>query len=65
MPPVADLLAFEEQWRRHTPAKEEAIRAQLGVTPARFYQLLNRVIRTREAAELAPQLVGALLRRRA
>ena len=36
------LLAFEARWPRHSGSKELAIRAKLGVTPARFYQLLSR-----------------------
>ncbi|WP_144795677.1 DUF3263 domain-containing protein [Microbacterium paludicola] len=36
------LLAFEQRWPRHTPQKDRAIRTELGVTPARFYQLLHR-----------------------
>jgi len=39
---VAELLDFEAEHPRHTGAKEVAIRVELGVTPARFYQLLDR-----------------------
>lgn len=61
---IADLLTFEDAHRGHTPAKEEQIRQVLGVTPARYYQLLNRAIDTQEALELSPMLVHALQRRR-
>ncbi|MGN6219522.1 MAG: DUF3263 domain-containing protein [Microbacterium sp.] len=36
------MLDFERAWPRHTGAKEEAIIRQLGVKPARYYQLLQR-----------------------
>lgn len=36
------LLAFEARWPRHSGDKELAIRRELGLTPARFYQLLTR-----------------------
>lgn len=39
---TGELLDFERAWPRHTGAKEEAIIRQLGMKPARFYQLLNR-----------------------
>lgn len=38
---AADLLDFERTWPRHSHAKENAIRAR-GLTPARYYQLLQR-----------------------
>jgi arginine/ornithine N-succinyltransferase beta subunit len=36
------LLDFERAHPRHTGAKEEAIIRDLGVKPARYYQLLHR-----------------------
>lgn len=62
MPTIEEFLAFESEWRRHRSAKEEAIRARFGIPPARYYQLLNRVLETREAIELDPILVRRLLR---
>lgn len=56
------ILALEAAWPRHSGAKEEAIRAQLGLTPARFYQLLGRLIDTKEALAHDPLLVGRLRR---
>lgn len=44
----ARLLDFEAAHPRHTGAKENAIRAELRVTPARFYQLLERAARSRD-----------------
>ena len=56
------ILAFEAEWRRHAGAKEEAIRAELGLTPARYYQLLGRLIDTEAALAHAPMLVARLRR---
>ena len=58
------LLDFEVEWRRHAGAKEEAIRAELGMSPARYYQLLGRLIDTAEAQEHDPMLVKRLRRLR-
>jgi hypothetical protein len=63
------LLDFEArwwaaQWRRHAGAKEEAVRAELGLSPARYYQLLGRLIDTTEAQEHDPMLVKRLRRLR-
>ncbi len=57
-------LAFEGEWRRHAGAKEEAIRAEFEITPARYYQLLGRLIDTPEALAHDPMLVRRLRRRR-
>jgi hypothetical protein len=66
--PLTDLdrriLDFEAQWRRHAGAKEEAIRADLGMSPARYYQLLVRLIDTADAQEHDPMLVKRLRRMR-
>lgn len=58
------LLAFEAEWRRHGGSKEEAIRADLGMPPARYYQLLGRLIDTADALEHDPMLVRRLRRLR-
>jgi hypothetical protein len=58
------LLDFEVEWRRHAGAKEEAIRAELGMSPARYYQLLGRLIDTAEAQAHDPMLVKRLRRLR-
>ena len=58
------ILEFEAEWRRHAGAKEEAIRADLGLSPARYYQLLGRLIDTAEAQEHDPMLVKRLRRLR-
>jgi hypothetical protein len=56
------LLAFEAEWKRHGGAKEEAIRAEFEIPPARYYQLLGRLIDTAEALEHDPLLVRRLRR---
>ncbi|WP_019180224.1 DUF3263 domain-containing protein [Microbacterium yannicii] len=55
---------FVAQWRRQAGAKEEAIRADLGISPARYYQLLGRLIDTAEAQQHDPMLVKRLRRLR-
>ena len=56
------LLAFEAELRRHAGAKEEAIRSELGMSPARYYQLLGRLIDTSDAQAHDPMLVKRLRR---
>lgn len=63
-PTIPELLDYEAQWRRHSGAKEEAIRADLNIPPARYYQLLSRAIDTREALEHDPMLTHRLRRQR-
>ncbi|MEJ1155116.1 DUF3263 domain-containing protein [Microbacterium marmarense] len=58
------ILEFEREWRRHVGAKEEAIRAELALSPARYYQLLGRLIDTVPAQEFDPMLVKRLRRQR-
>ena len=58
------ILDFEGEWRRHAGAKEEAIRADLGLSPARYYQLLGRLIDTADAQAHDPMLVKRLRRLR-
>jgi hypothetical protein len=61
---TTELLDFEEQWPRWSGRKDEAIRAGFGVSPARYFQVLGRVIDTAEALEARPMLVRRLRRRR-
>jgi hypothetical protein len=56
------LLDFEAAWSRHAGAKEEAIRAEFGLSPARYYQLLGRLLETTEALAYDPMLVKRLRR---
>ncbi|MFD5213058.1 DUF3263 domain-containing protein [Microbacterium sp. NPDC058345] len=56
------ILTLEAAWPRHGGMKEETIRAQLGMSPARYYQLLGRLIETQQALEFDPLLVRRLRR---
>ncbi|MGN8026548.1 DUF3263 domain-containing protein [Microbacterium sp. 22242] len=56
------ILDFEARRPGHSSAKEEAIRAELQLTPARYYQLLDRVIDTEPALAADPLLVRRLRR---
>lgn len=56
------ILAFEHQWWKHAGAKEEAVRAEFGLTSARYYQLLNAVIDSPAAIVHDPMLVRRLQR---
>ncbi|MER7796233.1 DUF3263 domain-containing protein [Microbacterium sp. NPDC096154] len=58
------ILAFEARWPRHGGAKEEAIRSQLEMAPARYYQLLGRLIDSGDALAAEPMLIGRLRRQR-
>jgi hypothetical protein len=59
------LLDFEDQWWRHPGAKETAIRERFGITPTRYYQRLNALMRKPEAHAARPLLVGRLQRQTA
>lgn len=58
------ILAFEARWPVHGGAKEEAIRSELELAPARYYQLLGRLIDSADALAQDPLLVGRLRRLR-
>ncbi|MBW9095159.1 DUF3263 domain-containing protein [Microbacterium jejuense] len=63
-PKVTDeqLLAFERDRGKHTTRKEADIPAALGITPARYYQLLGRLIWTEDALRIDPMLTNRLRR---
>lgn len=75
MPPAAaspafddrdrQILAFERRWWRHAGAKEQAIRDTFGLSPTRYYQLLNRLLDEPAALAHDPVLVARLRRLRA
>ncbi|WP_198147860.1 DUF3263 domain-containing protein [Microbacterium sp. XT11] len=50
----SDLLAFEAQWPRHTPAKSHAIRTRLGMSEIRYYRLLIRAASSAEGIAAHP-----------
>ncbi|MDP9405305.1 MAG: DUF3263 domain-containing protein [Actinomycetota bacterium] len=58
------VLDFERNWPAHRGAKDEAIRRAFGVTPARYYQLLARIVELPAAAAYDPLTVKRLRRRR-
>jgi hypothetical protein len=60
----ARILDFERRWWRHSGPKEEAIRAEFGLSSARYYQLLNAVIDSPIAVRYDPMLVRRLQRAR-
>jgi hypothetical protein len=68
VPTVPELLDFVAAHADVSRGRlEEAIRARFGISPARYYQLISRAVRTREAAEHDPtttrQLIAQMDRR--
>lgn len=61
---ATNLLRFESTAPRTLGAKEDAIRAELGISPIRYYQKLNRAIDTPEAMQEFPLLTARLRRKR-
>lgn len=61
-PTTSQLLAFEARHPGHPGGKQLAIERELGVTAARYYRLLGRVIDEPEAEQLDPLLVHRLRR---
>lgn len=60
----ARILAFERGWWRQPGAKEQAIADTLGLSPTRYYQLLNELIDRPESLMFDPVLVKRLRRQR-
>lgn len=60
------VLAFEARavWWKYAGAKEAAIRETLGLSPTRYYQVLNGALELPEALAAEPLLVRRLLRLR-
>jgi hypothetical protein len=58
------VLAFERQWWAHAGAKEQAIRAEFGLSAARYYQVLGALIDSPLALARDPMLVKRLQRMR-
>jgi len=56
------ILVFERQWWKHAGAKEDAIRAEFGLSTARYYQVLNAVLDLPGALVFDPMLVKRLQR---
>jgi len=62
MLPTATLLDSEARHPGHPGHKQQAIETELGITAARFYQLLSRAIEEPEAERVDPILVHRLRR---
>ncbi|ASR38253.1 hypothetical protein BAY61_28235 [Prauserella marina] len=60
-----EVLAFERQWWKYAGAKEQAIRELFGMSPTRYYQILNRLVDKQEAMRADPMLVKRLRKVRA
>lgn len=58
------ILTFERQWWTHPGLKEDAIRSLFGLTPTRYYQILNALLDDPSALEFDPMLVKRLRRLR-
>ena len=59
-----EILDFEGKWWQLGVSKELAIRDHFGISAARYYQLLNRLIELPEALKYDPMLVRRLRRLR-
>jgi uncharacterized protein DUF3263 len=59
-----EILDFEREWWKASLPKELAVRQRFGISPARYYQLLNRLIDRPEALQYDPMLVQRLRRLR-
>lgn len=59
-----DLLDFERDWAAHQGDKEGAVRQRFGISAARYYQLLTRLIDDEAALAYDPFTVRRLRRRR-
>jgi hypothetical protein len=59
-----DILDFEGSWWRMSMRKEAAVRARFGMSAARYYQALDRLIDRPEALAYDPVLVQRLRRLR-
>lgn len=60
-----EMLAFERQWWRHAGSKEQAIKERFGMSPTRYYQVLNALLDAPAALAFDPLVVGRLRRLRA
>lgn len=59
------ILVFERQWWQYPGTKEKAIREQFGLSPTRYYQVLNELVDKPAALAVEPLLVRRLRRLRA
>ena len=59
------ILDFERSWWMEPGPKARGIRVRLGMSAARYYQLLNRLVDSPDALAHDPMLVRRLRRQRA
>jgi len=59
------VLAFERQWWKFAGSKEDAVRAEFGMSATEYYQVLNALIDSEPALSHDPMLVKRLRRMRA
>jgi hypothetical protein len=60
-----ELLDFERTWWKLDGPKERAVRERFGLSAARYYQMLNKLIDEPQALAYDPMLVRRLRRLRA
>lgn len=65
MPTVPEIFAFENQHPRHSSHKEVLMLSELGLKPARYYQLLLHAAGSLEGVALDPILCRRVLARAA
>jgi hypothetical protein len=58
------ILEFERAWWQHAGLKEQSIRDEFGLSAARYYQILNRLIDEPAALASDPMLIKRLRRLR-
>lgn len=58
------ILDFERAWWTEPGPKEHAIRERLELSPTRYYQVLNELLNSPEAAAYDPLVVRRLRRQR-
>lgn len=58
------VVEFAARAPRQVGAREEAIVQELGISPVRYYQLLNRLVDNPAAWELDPHVMGRIARLR-
>lgn len=58
------ILDMEKQWWRYAGAKQQAIRDQLGLSPTRYYQILNALLDDPGALRAEPVVIRRLQRQR-
>ena len=56
------ILDFEREWWQHPGAKEDAIRQTFGLSPARYYQVLGKLMESEAALAYDPLLIKRLQR---